>query len=153
LVKEQQSLQPILLLPPPRQLSKQAQTGRGSELETTNMISVSDFFKFIYEGDEPLTISGAGAKIARQDKVKFGGVTKIDTAPKTQDPKAMDDGKGTKGFDKGNRPNDHRHSVDFPKQGGPSNPVDRNHHLTKMWQNSIEARTNRARKMQRPGQE
>jgi hypothetical protein len=70
-----------------------------------------------------------------------------------KDAKAMTDDKGTKGFDRNTRLNDHRpSSVDFPSQRGPSNPVARNQHLTKMWNDSIQAMIDRAKRMQRPGQ-
>jgi len=111
-----------------------------------------DWSHWIREDDEPATIARMGARIAKQEPVRFGGVTKVDKSPSTQDPQQMKDPNGTgRGFDKGNRPNDHRpSSVDFPKQGGPKNPVDRNHHLTKMWNDSIQSMTDRARKLQRP---
>jgi|SRR6516165_1117190 len=85
------------------------------------------------------TLSGFGAQIARQDKVKLGGKTKVDVSPDTQDAKNMTDEKFTS-------------KVDFPKAPyAPSNPATRNLHLTKMWTDNIAAMTNRAKKLQRSG--
>lgn len=90
------------------------------------MIKSDEFLRRIYEGDEPATITKMGARIAKQEPVKFGGVSKVDTSPEVKDAKAMTDDKGTKGFDKGNRPNDHRPGhIDYPQQRGPSNPQSR----------------------------
>jgi len=89
------------------------------------MIDANTFFAHIYEADEPATIARMGARIAKQEPVKAGGVTKVDQSPQIKDAKAMTDDQNTKGYDKSNRPNDHRHSVDFPSQRGPQNPQSR----------------------------
>jgi len=85
-------------------------------------MKAEDFFKHVYsESDEAATISGTGAK--RQTK---SGSTKtaVNTNPQMKDAKAMTVDKGTKGFDRNNRPNDHRSSVDFPRPQpiSPTNP-------------------------------
>jgi hypothetical protein len=115
-----------------------------------------DWSHWLREDDGSATVQRIGAQAARQDKVKFGGVTKVQHSPDLKMPEAnkVDDGKGSYGLpktqiDRNNRPNDHRPShIDYPSQKGPSNPVQR---LGQMWQNSIEAQTKRAQKMQRPG--
>jgi len=95
------------------------------------------------------TLSGFGTK--RQ--AKSGGTkTPVDTHPKMVDGKNMRDDNGLgRGYDKSNRPNERRNSIQFPGQNySPTNPVARNHHLTKMWQDNIESNTKRMQKLQRP---
>src|SRR5262249_14497294 len=62
--------------------------------------------------------------------------TAVNTNPQMKDAKAMTVDKGTKGFDRNNRPNDHRSSVDFPRPQpiSPTNPQPpRNPGLVDMW--------------------
>jgi hypothetical protein len=112
------------------------------------MVDANTFTKSIYEGDsEPLTLSGFGSK--RQTK-SSNSKTPVDTNPQMKDARTMTDDKNTKSYDRNNRPNDHRpSSVDFPKQ--PYSPIALNQHLTKMWNDSIEANTKRSQRLQRPG--
>jgi|SRR5262249_52300265 len=115
------------------------------------MIKAQDFFKHVYsESDEAAAISGTGAK--RQTK-SSNSKTRVDVSPEMKDARTMTDDKGTKGFDRNTRPNDHRpNSIQFPGQNySPTNPVARNQHLTKMWNDSIAAQTARAQRLQRPG--
>lgn len=114
------------------------------------MTSAQDFISYIYEGDEAATISGTGGcRNTNDKKVKFGGVSPVDTSPEMKDAKAMTDDKGTKGFDKSNRPNNHRPShIDFPGQSySPSNPV-RQPGLRDMWQKELERTTREAQRRQ-----
>lgn len=113
-------------------------------------MKAEDFFKHVYsESDEAATISGTGAK--RQTK---SGSTKtaVNTNPQMKDAKAMTDDKGTKGFDRNNRPNDHRSSVDFPRPQpiSPTNPQPpRNPGLVDMWKKAdLEASTRAAQRRQ-----
>jgi hypothetical protein len=103
----------------------------GSELETTNMSDEvnKDWSHWIREADEPATIARMGARIAKQEPVKAGGVTKVDQSPQIKDAKAMKDDQNTKGYDKGNRPNDAQNRPGHIEQAkqpySPSNPQSR----------------------------
>lgn len=113
-----------------------------------------DWSHWLREDDETATTNRLGAQKAAQQPVKLGGKTAVKIDPTTEDPKAMKDQHGTgRGYDKNNRPNDHRpSSINFPSQAGPTNPVARNQNLTKMWNDSLLAQTKRSQKLQRPGE-
>jgi len=86
------------------------------------MITSQEFLRYIYEGDAHLTISGTGAK--RQTK-SGGTKTAVDTSPSTKvDAKPANDGPGAKGYDRNNRPNDHRPGKveQAPQPYSPTNP-------------------------------
>src|SRR5215471_11607282 len=91
------------------------------------MTDANTFFQHvygIYEDEQSLTLSGFGNK--RQTK-SSNSKTPVDTSPQIKDAKQMTDDKSAKGFERNNRPNDHRpSSVDFPKTPySPSNPQQR----------------------------
>src|SRR6266566_2602704 len=46
--------------------------------------------KLVKESDEPATITKMGAQIAKQEKIKLGGKTKVDLHPKTTPPNMKD---------------------------------------------------------------
>src|SRR5262245_35948992 len=114
-----------------------------------------DWSHWIRESDEAATISGTGAK--RQ--TKSGGKTKVDTSPdmKPSNAQVAYDQKGTKGYDRSNRPNDSRpSSINFDKQSyAPSNPAhDVKGRIASMWTGAIKRDVDnreRSRRLQRPG--
>jgi hypothetical protein len=111
---------------------------------------------WITEDDDAATVQKMGARIAKQEPVKFGGKTKVSVSPKTveqtpdQTTRKPPFGVG-KSYNKSDDPVRNRpSSVDYPQQNGPTNPV-RQPGLKDMWkQADLERSTREAQRRQNP---